>query len=140
MGGAVVAVKAWDELSSDERLDAVLWAVGELDFGTATGNAVAYKVHSVHRMRATRYGNHGSGNVARAMSQATRVTPALTALRRRGLLTWCERRDGLSGSCDTPTTLGRERLRELRVARGLEAEDGTVLALTAAEAERERRG
>lgn len=111
--------KPWAELSSAERLDAILMAVDALDeerWGCATGNAIAYRVGIRHAMEYPRSGNHGSGNVARQMSHATRVTPGITALRNRGLLTFGRRSDGLSGTADHLTRAGEARVRELRSA------------------------
>lgn len=106
----------WADLTSDQRLAAVLIAVDGCNkerYGSATGNAVAYWVMSRHRMRPSRHGNHGHGNVARAMAPATRVTPALTALRKRGLTQAWSRTDGLSGSADYMTPDGRKAVSEL---------------------------
>lgn len=108
--------RPWAELSSPERLDAILLAVHRLDearWASATGNAIAAAVDSEHWMKRPRGGNHGTGNVLRAMSLATRVTPGITALRKRELLTFGSRSDGLSGTCDHLTTAGQARVREL---------------------------
>jgi DNA-binding MarR family transcriptional regulator len=59
-----------------------------------------------------RPGNHGRGNTTRLMSPATRVTPAITALRKRGFIRFTERPDGLSGTADYITDEGRKALRE----------------------------
>lgn len=116
--------KPWVDMSSAERLDAVLLAVhrvNDRDYGNAHGNAVAYEVMAMgHEMQPPRHGNHGHGNVARAMAPATRVTPALTALRNRGLLQAWGRMDGWSGSADYVTAKGQERVVELLDARGKE--------------------
>lgn len=109
----------WAELSSGARLEAIMLAVDELTAAgkDATGNAIACEVGRRHAMKQPRHGNHGRGNVARAMAPATRVTPGITALRNRGLLGLTSRMDGWSGSADVLTPAGREFVRELR-ARG----------------------
>jgi broad specificity phosphatase PhoE len=109
--------KPWAELSSAERLDAILLAVHELDeasWGRAHAGAVAQKVGSTHPMDLAGWGKNGHSNGLRRMSLATRVTPGITALRRRGLLVYGERSDGMSGGCDHLTAAGQARVRELR--------------------------
>jgi hypothetical protein len=110
--------KPWADLTSAERLDAILLAVDALERAgrDATGNSIAYEVGKTHPMRYPRSGNHGRGNVARQMSHATRVTPGITALRNRGLLWLCSRMDGWSGSADVLTDAGEERVRQIRAA------------------------
>lgn len=110
--------KDWVDMTSAERLDAILLAVHEIAEGRGNGRDahaahVAIVVGSSHAMPRPRSGNHGSGNVARQMSMATRVTPGITALRNRGLLTYAQRLDGWSGGCDILTTAGKARVREL---------------------------
>lgn len=119
--------RPWKELTSAERMDAVLLAVAEVAGreGGATASAVAVKVQEEHRFGETKRGNHGTGNTTRRMNDAVRVTPAITALRSRGLITFGERPDGLSGTADRLTAAGRERVRELRATneKGSMAED-----------------
>jgi glycerate-2-kinase len=108
--------RPWAELSSAERLDAILLAVHELNaarHGTATAAAVAIQVGGEHRMELTQYSRTG-----RRMNDAVRVTPGITVLRKRGLLTWARRYDGLSGSADALTAAGFKRVRELLRERG----------------------
>lgn len=126
-------MRPWANLTSNERLDAVLLAVAELneESSDATGNAIAYHVEARHPMAQPRHGNHGTGNVARAMSMATRVTPAITALRKRGLLTFWRRTDGLSGTADWLTEDGKKRVAELRA--GHSADNGVTVRGTRAE-------
>lgn len=109
--------KPWADLTSAERLDAVLLAVAAIenrDREDATGNTIAFEVNRTHRIEMPRHGNHGRGNVARRMSEATRVTPAITALRKRGLTRLVRRLDGRSGSSDILTPEGKARVRKLR--------------------------
>lgn len=63
-----------------------------------------------------RHGNHGTGNVARVMSPAVHVTPAITGLQRRKLVRLAPRRDGLSGTAHGLTDAGRAMAVELRAA------------------------
>lgn len=106
----------WVELSSAERLDAVLLAVAELDDEerTAHAGAVADRVNRRHGMDLAAMGRNGRCNGMRRMSTATRVTPAITALRNRGLLALTRRIDEMSGTADAPTREGWKRVRELR--------------------------
>jgi hypothetical protein len=110
--------KPWAELSSAERMDAVLLAVAALEgeAGAAPAASVAHHVQAVmgHEMVPPRHGNHGRGNVARRMNDAVRVTPAITALRAKGLITFGRRPDGMSGTADRLTAQGRARVAELR--------------------------
>lgn len=106
--------RPWAELSSPERLDAILLAVHELDearWGSAHAAVVAHKVSGVHAMEQIEFS--GRGNRGKVASAATRVTPGITALRRRGMLRYGQRSDGLSGGCDHLTTAGQARVREL---------------------------
>lgn len=105
--------RPWAELSSPERLDAVLLAVAELneECSRASAGAVALRVSRDHEMEMAGWGKNARRNGLRRMSTATRVTPAITALRgKRGLLAsgWDD------GPVDVLTVAGEERVRELR--------------------------
>lgn len=108
--------KPWADLSSAERLDVVLLAVADLEMKghTTSAGAIALEVSGHHEMDLAGWGKNSTRNGLRRMSTATRVTPAITALRKRGLLTHCSRRDDLSGSADTLTIAGIRRVKELR--------------------------
>lgn len=87
----------------------VLTAMGAMEmderFGVSfTPNQIGYYME----VPLPRSGNHGTGNVARQMAVATRVTPALTGLRSRGLVTFGRRPDGRSGTAYQLTDAGRE--------------------------------
>lgn len=112
-------MKPWADLTSAERLDAVLLAVAELEAEerVAHAGAVAQRVDRVHEMELAGWGSNGHHNGMRRMSTATRVTPALTALRNRGLINLTTRRDWQSGTADAPTSAGWQRVRELRAER-----------------------
>lgn len=113
--GAIAMGRPWDSLTSAERLDAVLLAVGELadELKDPTGSEIAYRVWLAHPIRRPRSG----GDPSLEMSDETRITPAMTALRRHGLIGTTSRTDGLSGSGDWPTERGRARIAELKRAR-----------------------
>lgn len=103
----------WADLTSAQRLDAILLVVADARLGEATAGHIA--MHMPHPMDLAAYGRHGGGRpTMRRMSTATRVTPGITALRKRGLLDQVPRRDGLSGTADVLTKAGRERVQELR--------------------------
>lgn len=106
----------WAELSSAERLDAVLLAIAELcdERRTSHAAAVALRVSREHPMALADWGKAGRGNGLRRMSTATRVTPAIMGLRKRGLVVSERRLDGYSGGQDAPTEAGWARVRELR--------------------------
>lgn len=106
----------WADLTSAQRLDVVLLAVDELEREgrDATASQVAMRINRTHQMEMAGWGNNSRRNGLRRMSTATRVTPAITALRNRGLVRMCRRTDGYSGSADMTTPEGDERVRELK--------------------------
>lgn len=101
--------KPWADLSSAERLDAILVAMylheKRTDRGARAGR-VALEVMRVHPMKMPRF----AGRPGRQMSEATRVTPGIVALRNRGLIA-SERGD--DGLWDRLTEAGLARVREL---------------------------
>lgn len=106
---------AWADLSSAARMDAILLAVYDITSegrGGATAAAIGQHVSSRHPMRSPRMSHNG-----KAMSLATRVTPGITALRGRGLLSWARRPGDRSGTADALTVAGRARVREIQTAR-----------------------
>jgi hypothetical protein len=112
--------RPWAELSSAERLDAILLAVEELNderWGSAHAAAVAMRVQREHEMELPRMGRNGRANGMKRPSMAVRVTPGITMLRRRGLLTYTSRSDGYSGGADCTTATGERRVAELRANR-----------------------
>lgn len=56
------------------------------------------------------------GRLARSSGEAIHVTTALTALRKRGLIAFGRRPDGLSGTAYGLTQLGEEEARKARAA------------------------
>jgi hypothetical protein len=106
--------KPWSDLSSAERLDAILLAVHECEERGATAGYIAHAVAQRHPMANPRYSMRGRG---RQVSAATRVTPGITALRKRGLIGLAPRPDGLSGTADCLTPEGDTRVRELLLER-----------------------
>lgn len=106
--------KPWDDLSSAERLDAILLAVHKIGglYGGATAAHIAQVVAHNHVMRYPRFSHNG-----KAMSTATRVTPGIIALRNRGLIGFAKRPGGRTGTADALTPLGGERInRALQLA------------------------
>lgn len=110
----------WESLSSDERLDEVLLAVAEIADESpqrvTSAGAIANRLGLRFSFRPAS-GNHGTGNVARRMSDAVKVTPALMGLRKRGLTKAWSRQDDLSGTAEYLTDAGVERVRVLRAER-----------------------
>lgn len=106
-------MRTWVELSSAERLDAILLAVHAIERsrGDATAGAIANHIGREHPMESPNYSRRGRG---RQVSTATRVTPGITVLRKRGLLQYRERMSGVSGGCDALTAAGSARVRDLR--------------------------
>lgn len=99
--------KPWDDLSSGERLDAILLALHTIGAEGASAAHIALVVAQEHVMRYPRLSHNG-----KAMSTATRVTPGIIALRKRGLIGLTRRPDGRSGSADSLTRLGYARIRQ----------------------------
>lgn len=105
---APMMVKILEVLETDA--DVQLAKGGWVAHGLSAGG-IALRIGG---LKLPRTGNHGSGNVSRQMSMATRVTPGITALRNRGLIQHAARPDQLSGSADKITEDGRRVLEALR--------------------------
>lgn len=119
--------KSWDDLSSRERLDAILLAVHDITTGpvaasgaTAAHTAIAVARH--HTMRYPRLSHHG-----KAMSTATRVTPGIIALRNRGLIGFAYRPGGRTGTADALTAKGWVRVRAAQQLAGCTKDEYRVL-------------
>lgn len=110
-------MKPWADLSSGERLDAIMLAVDAIQrkrtpWRDATASAIAIVIEREHAMERPHFRK-------RQMSTSVRVTPGITALRNRGLITYRERLSGDSGGCDVLTDAGERRVAELREIRRL---------------------
>lgn len=117
--------KPWDDLSSRERLDAILLAVhkiGAQGRDGATGAHIAQVVAREHVMRYPRMSHNG-----KAMSTATRVTPGIISLRNRGLIGFARRPGGRTGTADALTRLGYERVRRAEQLAGCTKDEYRVL-------------
>lgn len=77
-----------------------------------TPNEIGHRLGFTHGMHGDRYSHNG-----KRMGAANRVNFALTALVRRGLIAWCPRRDGLSGTAYYITDEGVRALEESSPAR-----------------------
>lgn len=116
--------KPWDDLSSRERLDAILLAVHKIAQGRdgATAAHIAQVVAGEHVMRYPRFSHNG-----KAMSTATRVTPGIIALRNRGLIGFAYRPGGRSGTADALTAKGWVRVRAAQQLAGCTKDEYRVL-------------
>ena len=82
----------------------VAWCAGESMDYPMTPNSIAYAMG--YRPGDAKSANHGRGNTTRVMGPAVHVNTALTALRKRGLVTFGARPDGLSGTAYSLTEAG----------------------------------
>lgn len=103
-------LKLWENLTSEERLDAILRALDEKDRALSAAQ-VAHAVAQRHPMKLPTWGKNGHGNGLRRPSLAVRVTPGIIRLRERGLIVMTVRPDGRSGTADVITDAGRAYLR-----------------------------
>lgn len=106
-------MKPWADLTSAERLDAILIAVRDIESGRerwrdATASAIAMVIGKRHPMTLPHFRK-------RQASTSVRVIPGITALRNRGLLQYRERLSGMSGGCDALTDAGRAHLSKLKM-------------------------
>lgn len=132
--------KPWDDLSSRERLDAIVLALHAIGGEGGSAATIAHVVGREHAMRYPRFSHHG-----KQLSTATRVTPGITALRKRGLIGMTRRPDGRSGTADSLTHLGYLRVRRAMQLAGCTKDEYRVLLdclgqIEMPEAERDHRG
>jgi hypothetical protein len=114
--------KPWDDLSSAERLDAILLALHAIGAEGASAASIAHTVAREHVMRYPRFSHNG-----KAMSTATRVTPGIIALRNRGLIGFTRRPGGRSGTADALTHEGYVRVRAAQQLAGCTKDEYRVL-------------
>lgn len=90
-----------------ERMEKILVVLLEAD-ESMTGNQIGHALGFSHGMHGDRHSRRG-----KRMGAANRVNFAVTALKRRGLVTYARRRDGLSGSATMLTEAGEAEARRI---------------------------